>query len=247
MPAPSITITAEPSGSVSAKGASDDLSATLLKHAGFQQIEDWYGRRHRLPTTTPASDRAAIATHAAEMLRAARYGVDLDPSLDTARTATPANPLGPYTAGAELLRLTDQIRSAENGEDLRRAVDHLLHPEHGALERVREALEAAGEQITDLDDESYRLADRFDVAAEFVSAARSELSGSEAELFRVGPAPQPQDQTQTHPPRLPDPRSAALATSPAAAKAKVSSTSGAGASDASAAVRPSQAPGPRAR
>ncbi|MCX5340268.1 hypothetical protein [Streptomyces atratus] len=247
VPAPSITITAEPSGSVSAKGASDNLSATLLKHAGFQQIEDWYGRRHRLPTTTPAADRAAIATHAAEMLRAARYGVDLDPSLDTARMATPANPLGPYTAGAELLRLTDQIRSAENGEDLRRAVDHLLHPEHGALERVREALEAAGEQITDLDDEAYQLADRFGFAAEFVSSAQSELVDSAAELRRFGRAQQPQTETRTHSPRLPDPRSAALATSPAAAKAKVSSTLGAGAADASAAVRPSQAPGPRTR
>ncbi|MFD4944615.1 hypothetical protein ACFWNT_19290 [Streptomyces sp. NPDC058409] len=247
VPAPSITITAEPSGSVSAKGASDDLSATLLKHAGFQQIEDWYGRRHRLPTTTPAADRAAIATHAAEMLRATRYGVDLDPSLDTARMVTLANPLGPYTTGAELLRLTDQIRSAENGEDLRRAVDHLLHPEHGALERVREALEAAGEQITNLDDEAYQLADRFGFAAEFVSSAQSELVDSAAELRRVGRAQQPQTETRTHSPTLPDPRSAALATSPAAAKAKVSSTLGAGAADASAAVRPSQAPGPRTR
>ncbi|MEV5952504.1 hypothetical protein AB0M11_01780 [Streptomyces sp. NPDC051987] len=65
-----------------AKGASDDLSATLLKHAGFRQIEDWYGRRHRLATTTPQAERVAIASHAAEMLRAARYSVDLDPDLD---------------------------------------------------------------------------------------------------------------------------------------------------------------------
>jgi hypothetical protein len=228
VPAPSITITAEPSGSVSAKGASDDLSATLLKHAGFQQIEDWYGRRHRLPTTTPAVDRAAIATHAAEMLRAARYGVDLDPSLDSGRTATPANPLGPYIAGAELLRLTDQIRSAENGDDLRRAVDHLLHPEHGALERVREALEAASEQITDLDDEAYQLADRFGFAAEFVSSAQSELHDSEVELLGVGRTQEPQAEARKQFPRLPDPRAAALATSPAAAKAKVSSAFGGG-------------------
>ncbi|MFI1369884.1 hypothetical protein [Streptomyces griseochromogenes] len=247
VPAPSITITAEPSGSVSAKGASDDLSATLLKHAGFQQIEDWYGRRHRLPTTTPAADRAAIATHAAEMLRAARYGVDLDPSLDTARMTAPANPLGPYTAGAELLRLTDQIRATENGADLRQAVDHLLHPDHGALERVREALEAAGEQINDLDDEAYQLADRFGFAAEFVSSAQSELVDSEVELRRVGNSPQPQAEARTHARRLPDPRSAALATSPAAAKAKVSSALGTGEAGASAAVRPSQVTGPRTR
>ncbi|OKI45429.1 hypothetical protein A6A29_32100 [Streptomyces sp. TSRI0281] len=254
MLAPSITITTEPSGSVSAKGASDDLSATLLKHAGFQQIEDWYGRRHRLPTTTPPPIRAATATYAAEMLRAARYGVDLDPSLDTGRVTTPANPLGPYTAGAELLRLTDQIRSAENSEDLRRTVDHLLHPEHGALERVREALEgvqealeAAGEQITDLDDEAYQLADRFGSAAEFVSSAQSELVDWEIELHRFGHVPQSPAETRTRSPRFPDPRSAALATSPAAAKAKVASPLGAGAADASAAIRPSQAPGPRTR
>ncbi|MEU3792975.1 hypothetical protein AB0F07_24750 [Streptomyces fructofermentans] len=36
VPAPYITINTKPSSSVSAKGASDDLSATLLKHAGFQ-------------------------------------------------------------------------------------------------------------------------------------------------------------------------------------------------------------------
>ncbi|SCD69554.1 hypothetical protein GA0115239_105927 [Streptomyces sp. BpilaLS-43] len=135
MHVPSITITAEPSGSVSAKGASDDLSASLLKHAGFQQIDDWHGRRHRLPTTTPIADKVAITTHAAEMLRAAHYDVELPPSLDTARMSPPVHPLGPYT-GAELVRTTDRIRAAQNGAELQRAVDHLLHPEHGALERV---------------------------------------------------------------------------------------------------------------
>ncbi|MFI2116702.1 hypothetical protein ACH489_19755 [Streptomyces rubiginosohelvolus] len=243
MPSPSITIAAEPSGSVSAKGASDDLSATLLKHAGFQQIDDWYGRRHRLPTTTPADDRAAIATQAAEMLRAARYGVDLDPTLDTTQAFTSANPLGPYTAGSELLRLTDQIRSAENGADLKQALDHLLDPEHGALERIREALETAGEQITDLDDEAFQLADRFGFAADFVSSAMSELSDSDDELLGVGHAQQPESQTRSR--WLPHIRGAALGASPAAARAQVSSTPDAGAADASTAVRPSHVPGPR--
>ncbi|MFD4749173.1 hypothetical protein ACFWOS_27355 [Streptomyces rubiginosohelvolus] len=245
MPSPSITITAEPSGSVSAKGASDDLSATLLKHAGFQQIDDWYGRRHRLPTTTPLADQVAIATHAAEMLRAARYGVDLDPTLDTTQAFTSANAFGPYTAGAELLRLTDQIRSAENGADLKQALDHLLDPEHGALERIREALEAAGEQITDLDVEAFQLADRFGFAADFVSSAMSELIKSDGELLSVGHAQQPPAQTRTRSGLLPHAQGAALAASPAAAKAQVSSTPDAGAADASTAVRPSHAPGLR--
>ncbi|ANZ14839.1 hypothetical protein O1L44_02515 [Streptomyces noursei] len=247
VPSPSITITTEPSGSISAKGANDDLSATLLKHAGFQQIQDWYGRRHRLPTTTPTADRSAIATHATEMLRAARYTVDLDPSLDTNRSTTPANLLGPYTAGAEILRLTDQIRAAESRAELQQAVDHLLHPEHGALERVREALEAAGEQISDLDDEAYAVADRFGVAAEFVCAAQSELFGAETELQRADDSQQDQVEARTLSPALPGSRIAALATSPAAAKAKASSALGAGAQEVGPAVRPSQVPGPRTR
>ncbi|MGW7710956.1 hypothetical protein [Streptomyces sp. NPDC054771] len=247
VPAPSITITSEFSGSVLAKGASDDLSSMLLKHAGFEQIEDWYGRRHRLPTTTPTADQVAIAAHAAEMLRAARYRVDLAPSLDMARMNTPANPLGPYVAGAEVLQLTDRIRAAENGVDLRQAVDHLLHPEHGVLERVREALEAAGEQINDLDEEAYELADRFDLAAERVGSAQAELVGPERELSEVGVPHHPLADARAHSAKLPGPRSAALATSPAADKAKTSSALGTAAADASAAVRPAQVPSSRTR
>ncbi|MFJ4886165.1 hypothetical protein [Streptomyces sp. NPDC088731] len=212
----SITISFEFSGSVVAKGAADDLSAQLLRHAGFKQIDDWHGRRHRLPTTAPLADRIAISTHAAEMLRAARYDVTLPPSLET-----PRKTLGPYAAGAELLSITDQIRAAEDGASLQRAVDHLLHPEHGALERVREALEAAGEQVNDLDDDAYALADRFGFASEFVSSAQSELVESEAELRRVGTASTSRSAAQT----VRDHRGAALATSPAADQAKVSSAS----------------------
>ncbi|WP_328946407.1 hypothetical protein OG259_38060 [Streptomyces sp. NBC_00250] len=245
MPAPPITISSEFSGSVVAKGANDDFSAMILKHAGFQQIEDWHGRRHRLPTTTPVADRVAIASHAAEMLRAARYGVDLAPSLDTARMSTPANPLGHYAAGAALLQITDRIRSAESGEDLRRAVDQLLHPEHGVVERVREALEAAGWQIDDLDDEAYALADRFGFAAEFVSSAQSELVDSEDELRRVGNPPQSQTETRTHSSDPSASQSAALAVSPAAAKAEVVSAVGTEFTDARAAAYPPRASGPR--
>lgn len=247
VPAPYITISAEPSGSVSAKGASDDLSAMLLKHAGFQQIADWYGRRHRLATTTPQAERVAIASHAAERLRAARYSVDLDPDLDTSRSTSPANPLGPYTAGAEVLRLTDQIRAAENGAGLAQAVDHLLHPEHGILERLREALETVGEQITDLDDEAYALADRFGFAAEFVSAAQSEIVGAGLELHRVNDSRQDHTRAQTQSPAPPDARSAALATSPAADRAKASSALGTPSPEDGTAVGAPQVASPRTR
>ncbi|WP_346158669.1 hypothetical protein [Streptomyces roseiscleroticus] len=241
MPTRSITITSEFSGSVVAKGATDDLSAQLLRHAGFQQIDDWHGRRHRLPTTTPLADKVAIATHAAEMLRAARYEVDLPPSLDTARTCSPARPLGPYVAGVELLKITDLIRGAENGADLQQAVEQLLHPEHGALERVREALEVAGEQVNDLDEDAYALADRFGFASEFVSSAQSELLDSKAELRRVGTA----SKVRTTARRLRDHRDAALATSPAAGKAEVSSAPGSDTAQLNATGHPPRAAGPR--
>ncbi|MGW9433558.1 hypothetical protein ACWHA1_37280 [Streptomyces decoyicus] len=247
MAAPPITISHEFSGSVVAQGANDDLSASLLKHAGFQQTEDWYGRRHRLPTTTPVTDKVVIATHAAEMLRAARYVVDLAPSLDTAWMSTPAHPLGPYAAGAEILQITERIRAAEHGDDFQRAVDHLLHPEYGALECVREALEAASTHINDLDEEAYQLADRFGFAAGLVSSAQSKLVGSETELRRVRPWQQPGIETRTRSPHLPDSRGAALPTSPSVAKAKVSSTLGAGTADSNKAVRPSHVPEPRTR
>ncbi|MFH9734400.1 hypothetical protein [Streptomyces sp. NPDC017260] len=245
MPDRSITITSEFSGSVVAKGATDDLSAQLLKHAGFQQIDDWHGRRHRLPTTTPLADKVAIATHAAEMLRAARYDGNLPPSLHTARMSPPVPPLGPYTAGAELLRLTDRIRAAQNGADLQQAIDHLLHPEHGALERVREALEAASEQINNLDDEAYALADRFGFASEFISSAQSELVDCDAELRHVGTASEAHTTARTRSSTLPDHRGAAMATSPAAAKAKVSSVPGSETAQSNAIGHPPRASGPR--
>ncbi|MEU7510661.1 hypothetical protein AB0B13_01430 [Streptomyces sp. NPDC042898] len=242
VPAPPITISSEFSGSVVAKGANDDLSAMILKHAGFQQIQDWHGRRHRLPTTTPVADQVAIASHAAEMLRAARYGVDLAPSLDAARMSTQANPLGRHAAGAALLQVTDRIRSAENGADLRQAVDQLLHPEHGALERVREALAVAGEQINDLDEEAYGLADRFGFAAEFVSSAQSELVDSEDELLRVGGPSRSQASARTNSSSLSASQSVALAVSPAAAEAEVVSAFGIEFTDARTAARPPRSP-----
>ncbi|MDF3291887.1 hypothetical protein [Streptomyces silvisoli] len=84
MPEPTITIQVEPSGRVSARGA-DDLAAVLLRRAGFTEINDWHGLRHRLALTTPFEERTDVATYAAQMLRAARYNVVIDPALDTSR------------------------------------------------------------------------------------------------------------------------------------------------------------------
>ncbi|MQS14724.1 hypothetical protein F7Q99_21270 [Streptomyces kaniharaensis] len=184
VPAPFITINIEPSGSVSAKGANDDLSATLLKHAGFTEISDWYGRRHRLPTTTAQNDRAAVATHAAEMLRAARYSVQLDPDLDASRLTPPTDPHGLQVVGGQVLRLTDQIRGAANARAAANALDQLLDPADGVLVRLQEALGAAAEQVGDLDGDAYELADRFTAASEQLTSVGEELDGA-ADEFRA--------------------------------------------------------------
>jgi hypothetical protein len=200
-----VTITAEPSGSVVARGG-DSLAVILLDRAGFPYINDWHGPRHRLPTSMSRDEQAAIASHAAEMLRAARYTVEIDPQLDIRPAAAGRTP----SLAVQLLEMTDQIRGAGSGADLADTLDSLLHPEHGVLERVREALEAAGEQITDIDDEAYQLADRFGFAGDFLIAAQSELAGAQEELRRV--APGPQDEPSAH--RVHDVSSAARATSP---------------------------------
>ncbi|MFC8720649.1 hypothetical protein [Kitasatospora sp. NPDC057198] len=185
MPTPPIAIGLEPSGSVVARGAYDDLAATLLKHAGLRETSDWYGRRHRLPTTTAPADRAAIATHAAEMLRAARYDVDLDPRLDTALPGDPADRHLLSVPDAQLLEVTDRIRGASSFGELAEALDQVLDPDGGILDRVHDMLEAASEQATDLDPEQYALSDRLGVAADFVSAAQSELGGLLDEVQRA--------------------------------------------------------------
>ncbi|MFI8456890.1 hypothetical protein [Kitasatospora sp. NPDC085464] len=173
---PVITISAEPSGSVVATGTSDDLSATLLRHAGFKQIDDWHGRRHRLPTTTPRPDAAACATHAAEMLRAARYKVDLDPRLHVEP---------PNTASQQILDLTDELRGSTNFAELGGALDQLLDPDDGMLVRLQEAMETASEQITDLDPDQVELSDRFGFASDQLVAVQAELAGAVDEVQRA--------------------------------------------------------------
>ncbi|MET8539905.1 hypothetical protein ABZW03_04505 [Kitasatospora sp. NPDC004799] len=174
---PAITISAGPSGSVVATGTSDDLSATLLRHAGFKQIDDWHGRRHRLPTTTPNHEAAACATHAAEMLRAARYKVDLDPRLDV-------EPL--TTVGQQILDLTDELRGSTDFAELAGVLDQLLDPDNGMLVRLQEALETTSEQITDLDPDQVELSDRFGFASDQLVEFQADLAEAVEEVQRAG-------------------------------------------------------------
>ncbi|MFJ4676838.1 hypothetical protein [Kitasatospora sp. NPDC088783] len=211
MPTPTITITLEPNGAVVAQGYSDPLSLALLRHAGFIAKDSWYGHQHRLPANTAPADRAAIATHAAEMLRAARYDVDLDPRLDTALPGGTAD-RHRLSAGEQLLQVTNQIRGATSFGELTETLDQVLDTDGGILDRVHDMLEAASEQATDLDPEQYALSDRLGFAADIVSAAQDELAGLLDEVQRTQSHGAPADTASRS-----TTADAARATSPAAA------------------------------
>ncbi|QIQ01287.1 hypothetical protein [Streptomyces liangshanensis] len=56
-----VTITPEPSGSVVARGG-DSLAQSLLTHAGFPFTSDWYGPRHRLPSSMSSLFGPSVTT-----------------------------------------------------------------------------------------------------------------------------------------------------------------------------------------
>ena len=195
MPEPLISIAIEPSGRVSAKGA-DALAATLLRRAGFTEVNDWHGLRHRLPLSTPAEEQADVALYAAAMLHAARYRVDLDPALDPgpAATTTPTDPHGRYVVGRAVLDLTDQINAATTAGQTAEVLGQLLNPTDGVLIRLQEAIEAAAEKCTDFDSDfdsgrNFELSDRFTAASELLTQIGHDLDGAALDFHALDPTP----------------------------------------------------------
>ncbi|MDX6350376.1 MAG: hypothetical protein QOF84_5166 [Streptomyces sp.] len=195
MPEPLISIAIEPSGRVSAKGA-DALAATLLRRAGFTEVNDWHGLRHRLPLSTPAEEQADVALNAAAMLHAARYRVDLDPALGPgpAVTTTPTDPHGRYIVGRAVLGLTDQINAATSAGQTAEVLDQFLNPTDGVLIRLQEAIEAAAEKCTDFDSDfdsgkNFELSDRFTAASELLTQIGHDLDGAALDFHALDPTP----------------------------------------------------------
>ncbi|MFB9464955.1 hypothetical protein [Streptomyces cinereospinus] len=195
MPEPLITIAIEPSGRVSARGA-DALAATLLRRAGFTEINDWHGLRHRMPLASSSDERVAVAGYAAQMLRAARYRVDIDPQLDPdpPQAPTPTDPLGRYSVGRAVLDLTDQVNAATTAGQAADALDQILDPADGVLIRLQEALEAAAEKCNDFDEDgsSFGLSDRFTAASEQLTQVGHDLDSAAFDFRALEPASPPQ-------------------------------------------------------
>ncbi len=172
----SITITQRPTGAVVALGG-DGLAQQLLERAGFTRHADWHGLRHRLAAQMDPSLRDSITAHAVDMLTAARYEVLFSPGLGER-----LHPLGD-----RIRDLSDAVRGAEGGVALGNHLRQLLDPEHGALVRVQEAVQAAAEQVKDLAPEAYELPDRLEGAADLLWSVSEDLKSVPAETASLGP------------------------------------------------------------
>lgn len=80
-PAAPIRITRQDTGEVEVHGPVDELARHILDRAGFLFRPTLSGMWIRLPFDTGQANENRQATHAARMLHAAGYPVDLDPSL----------------------------------------------------------------------------------------------------------------------------------------------------------------------
>ncbi|WP_420036032.1 hypothetical protein ACN2WE_30860 [Streptomyces sp. cg28] len=85
-----IRIIRGPGGEVEVEGPVDHFAASILQRAGFDTYPQLRGVWIRLPFDLGRTWENEHATWAAEMLAAARYGIDLDPDLHAVPPAASA-------------------------------------------------------------------------------------------------------------------------------------------------------------
>ncbi|MFJ2783875.1 hypothetical protein ACIQCR_31280 [Streptomyces sp. NPDC093249] len=150
-----------------AEGPIDALASELLTRAGFIRQYTLRGTWHRLPFDLGTEWENEHACHAAEMLRAARYPVRLDPDLApaTAQAAGLGDVPPSVAAAARTLRAW-----AENGADLRqpqeagRVLAAMAQGEDSVLRPSADLLVAAASAVSSLpgpahDSDARRLAE----------------------------------------------------------------------------------------
>ncbi|MCI3270612.1 hypothetical protein [Streptomyces cylindrosporus] len=184
---PQVVITREPTGNVIAEGG-DELAVTLLKRAGFvietTPLSFWY----RLPWDMGKKRENQMASHAARMLTAVGYQVELDPGLDVTRITTPTDPLGTRVYGHQILSLTDTLNEAETYTGAADLVEHVVDPKDGVLVRLSEFFEAAAEQANVADtDAGWDLSHLFEDAAATLTSLAEEVRGAGQQMQRLGP------------------------------------------------------------
>ena len=184
---PDVVITRVPTGNVTAEGG-DELATNLLKRAGFvietTPLSFWY----RLPWDMGGERENQMASHAARMLTAVGYQVELDPALDVTRVTTPTDPLGTRVYGQQILSLTDQLNEAETYTGSADLVEHVVDPDDGVLVRLGEFFEAAAVQANVADTaDGWDLSHLFEDAASTLTSLGDDLRSAGDQMRALGP------------------------------------------------------------
>ncbi|MCX5535206.1 hypothetical protein OG785_32220 [Streptomyces sp. NBC_00006] len=225
---PTVTITREDDGNVIAKGG-DALANALLTRAGFiyeQSIRTfWY----RLHWDTGKQRENQRASHAARMLTAVGYRVEISPDLVVGAVTTPSDPQSNRVYGHQLLTLTDQLNGANSSAAAAGITEHVLDPHDGVLVRLGEFFEAAAEKAKETGtDEGWDLSDDFTEAAATLTSLGEDLHVATDRLRALDRPPRPSWQDQvvnyyasapaTHHPDTAAPSAAPAAAPPSAPK-----------------------------
>ncbi|QXE38448.1 hypothetical protein KQY30_33660 [Streptomyces sp. GMY02] len=137
-----------------------------------------------------------MAGHAARMLTAADYQVDLDPRLDASPVTTPAGPHGTRVHGLHIVAVAERLKAADTYDAAASLTEQVLDPVDCVLARLSEFFDAA-EQANAVDNE-----DGFDLGGRFTDAARrlteisEDLHVASDRLRALGPPGVPNWQTQ---------------------------------------------------
>ncbi|MFE4826774.1 hypothetical protein [Streptomyces sp. NPDC056672] len=196
-PRPDVVIARQQSGNVTAEGG-DELAAALLQRAGFVvQTAPRFAPWFRLPWDLGEERENQMASHAARMLTAVGYQVDLDPRLDTSAVTTPTDPRGTSMHGQRIRALTEQLKAADTYDTAASLTEEVLDPIDGVLARLGEFFDAAAEQANAADDEDgLDLGDRFTDAARRLTEISEDLHVASDRLRALGPPAVPNWQAQ---------------------------------------------------
>ncbi|MFF3750562.1 hypothetical protein ACFYYH_08900 [Streptomyces sp. NPDC002018] len=194
---PDVVIARQQSGNVTAEGG-DELAAALLQRAGFDvQTAPRFAPWYRLPWDMGEERENQMASHAARMLTAVGYQVDLDPRLDASPVTAPSDPRGARVHGQHVLSLTEQLKAADTYDTVASLTEQVLDPIDGVLARLSEFFDAAAEQASAADDEDgLDLGGRFTDAARRVTEISEDLHVASERLRALGPPVVPNWQAQ---------------------------------------------------
>ncbi len=140
-------------GQVEAEGLIDQLASDLLVRAGFVTQGTLRGTWHRLPFDMGRAWENEHASHAAEMLRAARYPVRLDPALSPAPGQVAGGSDVPPSVTAAAQTLKDWAASAADlrqPHDAGRALAALAQGEDSLLRPPADLLLAVASAVSSL-------------------------------------------------------------------------------------------------